>query len=152
MACLRFPIRSIKKFWYLPSWQKRQATEALLLSVFLRVILSIVPFKNIAHFLGQQSQSSSKIHLVQHQELQAEQIKRSLKLIGRITKWRNLCLVNAIAGKWMLYHRGVQSELNLGLGKDNHNQLIAHAWLICGENVVTGEHAYKQFTVVAKFY
>jgi hypothetical protein len=56
-----------------------------------------------------------------------------------------------MAAKAMLKWRGVPSTLYLGLAKNNETQLEAHAWLRCGEHVLTGYKGMGRYTVIASF-
>jgi hypothetical protein len=51
----------------------------------------------------------------------------------------------------MLGRRNVQSTLYLGLAKDEKDQMVAHAWVRCGNKIVTGKAGMERFTVVACF-
>jgi hypothetical protein len=62
-----------------------------------------------------------------------------------------LCLAQAMAGKAMLKRRGVPSTLYLGLAKGSEAQLQAHAWLQCGERILSGRQGMAGFTVIATF-
>ena len=67
------------------------------------------------------------------------------------TPWDSNCLARAIAGKRMLWSRGLSSTLYLGVKKGDPKSLEAHAWLRCGEKIVTGVSGHDQFIVVATF-
>jgi hypothetical protein len=51
----------------------------------------------------------------------------------------------------MLRRRGAASTLYLGLAKDRETQLQAHAWLRCGERILTGQRGMAGFTVISTF-
>ena len=40
---------------------------------------------------------------------------------------------------------------SLGVKKDNNNQMLAHAWIRCGDYFVTGGGNRHGYAVVAKF-
>jgi hypothetical protein len=60
-------------------------------------------------------------------------------------------LVQALAAKWMLQHRRIPSTMYFGVAKDPTGQLLAHAWLRSGSEVLTGSEGRQRFTVVATF-
>ncbi len=70
------------------------------------------------------------------------------KVIARITyvlprisdrlPWRSDCLVQALAGQNWLRARGLDSEIEIGVEHPEDGDFGAHAWLVCGEMVVTG--------------
>jgi hypothetical protein len=53
----------------------------------------------------------------------------------------------------MLKRRRIAATLYLGVAKDENKaeKLAAHAWLRCGDVILTGAHGHRQFTVVAMF-
>ena len=52
--------------------------------------------------------------------------------------WRSDCLLQAMAADRWLRRCGMQPEFFLGVTKDAGGQLEAHAWLRCGDAMVTG--------------
>ena len=61
--------------------------------------------------------------------------------IGRISArvpWRASCLVQALAARNWLARRGIESSLFVGVRKGATRDLEAHAWLVSGDDVITG--------------
>ena len=56
-----------------------------------------------------------------------------------------------MAAMAMLKRRGITSTLYLGLAKDDEAKLQAHAWLRCGNRIITGEKEMTGFTTIATF-
>ncbi|MFV0644570.1 MAG: lasso peptide biosynthesis B2 protein [Sphingomonadaceae bacterium] len=48
------------------------------------------------------------------------------------------CLVRAIAGQRVLALKGFRSDIFIGVRKNAHSPLEAHAWLACGDYVILG--------------
>ncbi len=67
------------------------------------------------------------------------------------TPWESACLPQAMAAQHMLKRRGIGSTLYLGLARSDRRPTghEAHAWLRCGEVVVTGEGEMGDFQSVA---
>lgn len=82
---------------------------------------------------------------------QAVRIGRAVETISRYTPWESKCLVQAVVGKIMLRRLGLANTLYLGVRGDGGNGLQAHAWLRCGDVILTGGSGRKEFTVVSKF-
>jgi hypothetical protein len=78
-------------------------------------------------------------------------VSQAVVRAARNLPWECKCLVQAMAGKAMLRLRGVSSTLYLGLAKGENEQLCAHAWLRCGNIILTGGRVNGQFTVVSFF-
>jgi hypothetical protein len=70
----------------------------------------------------------------------AERIAWGLSAAARHVPWPALCLVQALAGVWMLRRRQMAYQIILGVRRGDHESLSAHAWLTMGEGIVTGGH------------
>jgi hypothetical protein len=139
-------------------WHRRSGTERLLLlEAFVllgiaRFFVLAIPFRWLAVTLGQHMKESAE-----------EVAPRELRIAGLIgqavcsaaanTPWESVCLPQAVAGKWMLQRRRISGTLYLGLAKKENGpeRLAAHAWLRCGDNILTGTAGHQQFTVVSTF-
>jgi hypothetical protein len=51
----------------------------------------------------------------------------------------------------MLDRRCIPSTLYLGVARDEKQNLIAHAWLQCGDVIITGKAEKDRFTTVSMF-
>ena len=71
--------------------------------------------------------------------------------LARNLPWECQCLVQAVAGKAMLRRRSMPTTLYLGVAKDENARLCAHAWLRCGDVIVTGREGADRFSVVSTF-
>ena len=58
--------------------------------------------------------------------------------IARRLPWRADCLVQALAGQRCLGASGLASRVVIGAETTSAAGFSAHAWLVCGERVVTG--------------
>ncbi|MFR7864375.1 MAG: lasso peptide biosynthesis B2 protein, partial [Streptococcus salivarius] len=61
------------------------------------------------------------------------------------------CLVQALLVQHFLKRKGIATTLYLGVNKDKQDHLMAHAWVRCGEMIVTGQYEKDHFIEVAKF-
>jgi len=78
-------------------------------------------------------------------------VSRAILTMSRHLPWESKCLVQAISGKMMLRRRQIPSTLYLGVAKKEDGDLNAHAWIRCGDRILTGARGHRQFTVVASF-
>lgn len=139
-------------------WRRRSSTEKLLLlEAFVllgmaRLLVLTIPFRWLARTVGEHMQESQ-------QQESADNLQRA-RLIGQAvcsaagnTPWESVCLPQAVTGMWMLKLRGITGTLYLGVAKTETEpeQLSAHAWLRCGDLILTGASGHKQFTVVSTF-
>lgn len=122
--------------------------KIFILSGIVRFIILTVPFKKISKYLGVPKEESSYIP----NEDDINKIKRISYLVVKVcrkTPWESKCLVQAIIAQRLLIKENIESTLYLGVGKDNTN-MVAHAWVKCGDLTVTGV-IDKEFGVVAKY-
>ncbi|MGL5206834.1 MAG: lasso peptide biosynthesis B2 protein [Acidaminococcaceae bacterium] len=140
----------VNMFFSLP-WRE----QSLLLIVFwlsglVRATTLLLPFACLAPFLGKQM-AESPPNFPLCQEHYVRQVSRNITIVSRNTPWESKCLVQAIVGKIMLRRLAVNNTLYLGVGRDEKDKLIAHAWLRCGTVFVSGGAGRERFTVVGKF-
>lgn len=58
--------------------------------------------------------------------------------VARRLPWRADCLVQALAGQAMLRRRGIAGTIAIGTGRHPDGSFAAHAWLVCGDQVILG--------------
>ena len=121
--------------------------EAALTALLVQLLLRAIPFRMIAPHLN----TGAKGEAAAGYGKTLAAVTWAVAAIGRRTKWRNRCLVDAITAKWMLKRRGIQAKLSLGLAKDEAKQLQAHAWLQVGPSIITGENDHQRFQVMSTF-
>ena len=80
-----------------------------------------------------------------------DQVRRTIGAVSQYTPWQSNCLAQALAASRMLRRRHLPHTLTLGVTQDAGQGLQAHAWLACGEQIVTGGANRHQFTAVALF-
>jgi hypothetical protein len=138
------------KFLELTASRRILLIEATFWLIAARVILLTVPFRTIAPYLGKFMTKSPKAVASLPEDLIGN-ISWAVATASRHLPWDCWCLAQALAGKAMLKCRGVPSTLYLGLTKADEAQLQAHAWLRCGELILTGRQGMESYTVVATF-
>ena len=115
---------------------------------YYRLCLLLVPMPRIEKMIG-----------VRGAESEAEETLENIKLaklvgfhVNRVTAHLPLkrkCFVRALSARKILMKRGVNTTLYLGVGKEDGN-MVAHAWLRCGQLYVTGGNG-DGYAMVAKF-
>jgi hypothetical protein len=113
-----------KKLLALSYRDKLLYSEALLLQFISGLILKLVPFRKITRLFALPSRLTSHISLLKSQE-----IKQAIIITSRLSPWKNKCFVQALAGRWMLNRRGIDSQLSLGVTIGHDKKMVAHAWL-----------------------
>lgn len=137
------------KLLALPWTDRILLIEAALFLGIARLALVMLPFRQIAPFLGQLQATPPLSHPVD--VITLRRLHWAIAVAAKYVPWSAVCLPQAMAGKIMLRHRGIPSTLYLGVFRDGHDGLTAHAWLGVGDMIVTGEHGRERFTVVSTF-
>lgn len=143
----RFRAR-IRRFVRRPFGQKSLVLEAYALLFVARMAVLALPFKRVLAWSGVQGVEMEAVE-VDRRVLQ--QVYWAITTASRYGWWNCLCLTQALAAKAMLRRRGLRSTMYLGLTRPGSTKFSAHAWLRCGQTIITGAEGRRQFTVIAKF-
>ena len=58
------------------------------------------------------------------------QIKRAVGRANKLALWKNVCLVQSVAARWMLRRRKISSEVIFGVKPgEEKTHIMAHAWV-----------------------
>ena len=139
------------KFLRLSSAEKLLFAEAFLLHLGTGLLLKAVPFRRIPRIyrsrqfetpaeektrirrLADQEEDQSR-HNVSGQKSDAVfLIREAVARAGRVSPWKNRCLVSSLAARCMLNRRKIPSALSLGMAKKHDGQTTAHAWIKAGD-------------------
>jgi hypothetical protein len=124
----------IRKFGTLTFREQLCFSEALFLQLAVGLLLKVVPFRKIPGlFAGQRGMTEASGIGSEAAGHTLEQVREATRRAGRISPWKNKCLVQSLAARRMLNSRRIGSKLSLGLAKNENNKLMAHAWLKSGE-------------------
>jgi hypothetical protein len=143
-------MRRLRKFLGLSSANRLGLLEAGVWLGVARLAILFLPFRWIARGLGRHMALSAADRGVAPIEL-LDRIAWAVATASRHLPWDCTCLAQAMAGKAMLKCRGVSSTLYLGLARDGETQLQAHAWLRCGEQILTGWQEMGKYKVISTF-
>jgi hypothetical protein len=124
--------------------------EALLWLCWARLLLVAVPFRWIAPHLGRQA-AESPMSTSEQERPVVQRISWAVQAVERHAPLAFVCLPQAMAAKWMLRRRGLQSTLYLGLRHGEKAGLAAHAWLRVGGRILTGRAEALGHQVIATF-
>ena len=106
-----------------------------------RVMLLVMPFRKLAAALaGEQDAGSS----APDPEL-LNRIGYAVGAAAGNVPWRSDCFPQSIAGWMLLKHHGYNSTIHLGVKRVGDGALEGHAWLTCGDVVVTGGEGLDRY-------
>ncbi|MBA4853991.1 lasso peptide biosynthesis B2 protein [Emticicia sp. BO119] len=125
-------------------------SEAWIFIAISRLILVFVPFSKILPLLG----TRVAIHENTYKnENHFKHISRAITRACRYSFWRTACFEQALCAKLMLKLRNKKSTIYFGVRKEApEKELLAHAWLICNEEIITGGKHTELYTVLSSFY
>lgn len=143
-------IKKIKKFMHFRWNEKILLIKVVALTAVFRFAMLAIPFRYLSKYMGDLREESSNV-VSEEQYREAGRIAWAISKVAKYTPWQSKCLVQALTAQFLLYHKGIESTLYLGVTKDkSDNNLLAHSWIRCGEFFVTGGNG-ENFTKVARF-
>lgn len=138
--------------WLGLDWGQRfTILEAAWTLAAAQTAVKLLPFRWLTPHLGRLGNPGLNPPLAPAQTQQAQRVGWAVRALARYLPWDARCLAQAIAGKWMLTRRGLPSTLYLGVDQGQEQWLEAHAWLSCGDEILTGEQQHTRFKVIAAF-
>ncbi|MEN8226332.1 MAG: lasso peptide biosynthesis B2 protein [Bacteroidota bacterium] len=134
-------MNKLSKYASLPFQDKILFLEALGWLILAKLILLLLPFRRILPLLRQKSSREtvrSDINV----------IKTALGRASAATPWLSTCLLKSIAARWMLKQRKIASHMAIGMGRDEKNRLLMHAWITSGNiEIVSKDNDFTELYV-----
>jgi len=156
MNLLRSISNQLRRFVQVGGRRRALLVEALSWLLLARLSLIIIPFRHVGRYLGTFVRASDR-RVVEGQsdrswtETQlAAEIGWAVTRAARYAPFRAVCLPQAMAARFMLKRRGVESVLHLGVRKGIDKPFEAHAWLDAAGVQVTGYPESIAFTEIAR--
>jgi hypothetical protein len=149
-------LRSLKDApakWRRRTWtERRLLVEAFVFLGIARLAILVLPFRWLAVTLSKHKNNPNE-DIGRPDSLYTHRIGQAVRSTAANTPWKSPCLAQAVAGQWMLRRRRISGTVYLGVAKDRIKAegLSAHAWLRCGDEILTGGRGHRQYTVVATF-
>jgi len=122
-------------------WLLLRATAWLAIA---RIMLIVMPFR---HLSARLSATSNSTQTEPDQDL-LQRIAYAISAAANNVPWRSDCFPQTIAARMLLKRFGYTSTIHLGVDRVGEDELEAHAWLTCGETVVTGGAELDRYTEV----
>ena len=128
---------------------KMTSIEAFVWSGFFQFALHHVSMKKLQPMFGHEGEETEIKSLSDSDSKEAHRISYVINHVCSHTPWESKCLVRALTAQRMLKKRGMMSTMYLGLAMENE-QMVAHAWIRCGDFYLTGGLGTK-YTIVSRF-
>lgn len=138
----------LQRFAKLPRAEKTLFIKAFFFVGATRAILWLVPFtilqKGLRGFL------SPKAKTPETDWTQISKIVRSVRFAGKVVPAAT-CLTQALAALLLIHSSGQNSELKIGVAKDEKNHFKAHAWLETEGRIIIGKlPGHNDYIVLSK--
>ena len=131
----------LRIFISLPLREKLLFFEALLFLFLAKIMLLVLPFRICMRTIKTVKYDNNPDTVV------IKSLKDAIERAGRFAFWKNVCLGQSFAGRWMLQRRGIASLFMIGVRHDDQKKLKAHAWLTAGGiEIVPGGEVYTTLT------
>ena len=133
--------------------QKKLFLEAYSTLGFYRATILTRSFKCLMTELNQNDSSEEGVELCSEKKQLARLIGEAVTSAAKHTPWESACLVQALTAQRMLSKRKIPGLFHLGVKMNSaeNDPLAAHAWLICGGAILTGESGYERYTILSTF-
>jgi hypothetical protein len=112
-----------------------------------RMRLAVTPFGKLADQLASRTGAAAT---EPHPDL-VQRVGFAINAAANHVPWRANCFPKAIAARELLKREGVASVIHLGVEKDGEGDLAGHAWVSCGDTIVTGGEAIDRYTEMHRF-
>jgi len=136
LNCRFTKMNKLSKYLHLPPKEKKIFHEALFFLYLAKISLLLFSFKRCLKFFPGKAVKNNK---ATPKEL--AQIKTALARANQTAFWLNVCLVQSLAGRYMLNRRNIPSRLSLGVLKDINNKIVHHAWLKTGDFEIVNKNS-----------
>ena len=150
MSKVKILLKKCRTFINLDSKLKIEYGKAFIYTGCARAIILFVPFNKLRKRMGKVKEESPE-EVDKNIYKEAVDVSEIVSIVSRHTPWESKCLVQALTAQKLLKEKEISTTLYLGVKKDRNNNMLAHAWLRCGEYYVTGGANKDGYAVVAKF-
>ena len=146
----------IRKFAALSGEQKRIFIQAWFMLGWARAAILTVTFKRLSGGLQHHREVVTPSGVSKTQQQQASGIGKLVANAASATPCQSLCLVQVLVVQKLLAKRKIPGQFYLGVRTGSEDKadplgMSAHAWLQCGDAIVSGGAGHQQFTVVSTF-
>lgn len=142
--------RKLTKFIKQSFKMKLLLISAFFISGIMRLLILFVPFKKIVLLMGEENRDSQD-QISDPLASKALKVGWAVNTICNHTPWESKCYVRSLTAQFILKLLKIPSTIYFGVAWDETKNLIAHAWLRCGQYVLTGESGKDRFKCLS-FY
>ncbi|MEI6946672.1 lasso peptide biosynthesis B2 protein [Paraflavisolibacter sp. H34] len=139
------------KFWRGSFRFKILLLEAFFWLLASKLMVRFVPLKAIAQRMGTLNGERREV-LSGPEKEKSGMVQLAVNTVCSNVPWKSVCLDQALACMFMLKRRKIPYSLCLGTIKnETRKALDAHAWVLCGTEIIMGGTRSKKYALVAYF-
>ena len=135
-------IEKLQRFARLDGADKWLLLRAVVWLAIARLRLAVTPFQKLVEGLSEEQGS-----LEPDPDL-LQRVGFAVSAAAANVPWRSDCFPQTIAARSLLKGYGLASTVHLGVDRSGEDDLLGHAWLTCGDTVVTGGADLDRYTEV----
>ncbi|MFN8010172.1 MAG: lasso peptide biosynthesis B2 protein [Holophagaceae bacterium] len=147
---MRALARDWRRYRGLPAPRRALLREAASELLRARLHLALVPFRRLAAQLGELGAESPGT-LPEAAGPEVDAVGWAVAAMAARVPWDSLCLARALAAYRMLARRGLAATVYFGVRQEPGKALSAHAWLRCGDRLVSGGEGREDYRVICRF-
>jgi len=129
-------VKPIRRFLRLSFDEQFLLVKAALLLTAVRLGLLLLPFRTICKFLGRFAKPSSDSDDVKPSY--RDDVIWAVATANKYLPGSSACLQEALIGYLLLRRSGFRASLRIGVSKGNDRELLAHAWVEDGGEIIIG--------------
>jgi hypothetical protein len=123
-------MRRLKKFVSVSASERRLLLQTVWVVGTIRAALWLFPFSTVQE---RATRASNKVR----QSYPVGRVIWSVRAVSRCVPAAT-CLTQAMAAQFLLARSGHISRVQIGVAKDDSRGFEAHAWLVCGDEILLG--------------
>ena len=132
----------LKRFGALDAADKWLLLRAVAWLAVARIMLIAMPFRRLAEKLSSRKKPVSS----EADPAVLSSVTWAISAAANNVPWRSDCFPQTIAARKLLRKHGYESTIHIGVERVGDRDLAGHAWLTCGEVVVTGGNDLDRYT------
>ncbi len=140
----------LRKYYSIDKTERKILNRTFFWLIYAFVLARLVPLRWFSRLLGEFKKEVA-VEINSRQKELIQMLAKNIRRWKRFLPWKVKCLEEAIAAKKLLEKYKISSTLYLGVDKNTEKELIAHAWLKVGSEIIIGKKGYENFVVVG-FY
>ena len=132
----------LARFRQLPVADRWLLIRAIFWLGIARIILLAMPFRRLSERLATEANQPA----TQPDPALLQRVGFAVRAADNNVPWRSDCFPQAIAARMLLKRQGYATTIHLGVEKAQGGDIAGHAWLTCGDEVVTGGDERDRYT------